>query len=221
MNRTEMRRCGKRYGSEDEASRSKAGLRDGVIPALCRDANCGGWHLPAAPKSATPIARTAPAVPVPAPRAAPGHMRAAVAMVLAQERSIVDAAREFEVDPGRLWDAAWTAAKKVVMDRDDYTCGACGQMAVDVQHRRRRGAGGTSDTAVSLGFSNLTAMCRADHDLADHGRDHELHARGFWLDRGQDPAEFPVFVLAEYGIEARYLLSNGTYTLTSPREAAS
>lgn len=50
MNRAEMRRCGKRYGSEEEALRSKAGQRPGAEVHPCR---CGGVHLsfPPAPRA--------------------------------------------------------------------------------------------------------------------------------------------------------------------------
>lgn len=219
MIRTEMRRCGKQYASEWAARNSK-GWEPGMAAVLCADSRCGCWHLRKAPAPQNPIARsTEPKVKVPAPRAAPGHMRAAVSMVLAQERSIADAAREFSVDAGRLWDAAWAAAKDVVHDRDSETCAACGKRGVDVHHRYRRGTGGTADTGISLAFTNLTLLCREDH-AACHDKDPELYERRFWLTREQDPAEFPVFALTEYGIEARWLLANGKYELTGPREAA-
>ncbi len=49
MNRAEMRRCGKRYRTEDEALRSKAGRVAGAEVTSCR---CDGYHVarPAAPR---------------------------------------------------------------------------------------------------------------------------------------------------------------------------
>lgn len=162
-------------------------------------------------------ASTETKVKIPAPRAAPGHMRAAVAMVLAGERTVADAAREFSVDPSRLEKAAAAEFRRVVMERDSYTCLGDGAPAVDVQHRVARGMGGTSDPAIGFSPANGCGLCRSCHALCET-RDEGMHARGLWLSQHQDPAEFPVFVLAEYGIEARYLLADGTYTLTDPRE---
>lgn len=44
--RTEMRRCGKRYGTEEMALRSKRVLAGAVLPVPCAY-GCGGWHLQA------------------------------------------------------------------------------------------------------------------------------------------------------------------------------
>ena len=154
------------------------------------------------------------------PRARPGSMRSAVVQVLAGGVTIAEAAREHDVDPGRLWDRAWAEAKRVVMDRDHWTCGACGELAVDVHHRYRRGSGGTSDTSVSLSFSNLIGLCRADHDLA-HAKDPGLRDRGFWLRADQKPSEVPVKVPGPFGsYQSLWLLPNGEYSLTSPSEVA-
>jgi hypothetical protein len=50
MNRSEMRRCGRQYSTEEEALRSKAGQRPGAEVTSCR---CGKVHLafPPAPKA--------------------------------------------------------------------------------------------------------------------------------------------------------------------------
>lgn len=56
-----MRRCGKQYGSEDEALRSKAGQGSGVTAEACR-AGCGRWHL-VRPKPA-PVLRLASRTPI-------------------------------------------------------------------------------------------------------------------------------------------------------------
>lgn len=51
MNRSEMRRCGKRFASKDAASRSKAGQQPRAKVESCR---CGGWHVrPAGPSAGT------------------------------------------------------------------------------------------------------------------------------------------------------------------------
>jgi hypothetical protein len=50
VNRTEMRRCGRQYATEEEAFRSKAGGRPGAEVESCR---CGKYHLafPPAPRA--------------------------------------------------------------------------------------------------------------------------------------------------------------------------
>lgn len=57
MNRTPMRRCGRQYGSEEEAFRSRAGQRPGAEVTGCR---CGKFHVtaPAAAPRRKPRPRT-------------------------------------------------------------------------------------------------------------------------------------------------------------------
>jgi hypothetical protein len=43
--RTEMRRCGKRYATEDAARCSKLGLRDDTAVITCWVPGCGKWHV--------------------------------------------------------------------------------------------------------------------------------------------------------------------------------
>jgi hypothetical protein len=154
---------------------------------------------------------------VPAQRARPGAMRAAVTLVLAGQATVAQAARECSVDPGRLDARAWTEVKAVVMERDHWTCQASGNRAVDVHHRIRRGTGGTADPVTAFGTVNLVALSRAMHDRC-HAEDEEMRDRGFQLRTTQDPATMPVLVADEYGNELRWLLAGGGVSLTDPYE---
>ena len=44
MKRSEMRKCGRRYATEDQARHSKRGLTDGAVVIPCA-LGCGGWHV--------------------------------------------------------------------------------------------------------------------------------------------------------------------------------
>jgi hypothetical protein len=147
-------------------------------------------------------------------------MAAAVAMVLAAECTVTQAAREHQVDPGRLDDAAWDGAKLVVLERDGRTCRACGELAVDVHHIIRRGIGGTADPVVAFGTVNLVALCRADHDLC-HAKDPGMYERGFWRWTTETPGVVPVRVPGPFGsYQSLWLLADGEVSVTDPAVAA-
>jgi hypothetical protein len=57
---SEIRRCGKRYGTETEARCSKRGLQQGAMFVPCRVPGCGGWHVTTARKVAAATADTGP-----------------------------------------------------------------------------------------------------------------------------------------------------------------
>ena len=57
ITRTEMRRCGRRYATEDLARCSKRGQRPGAAVARCSLPQCGAWHVgqPGAPRKPLPL----------------------------------------------------------------------------------------------------------------------------------------------------------------------
>lgn len=200
MNRSEMRRCGKRYATPEAASRSK-NWQQGMTPVACR---CGGWHLPKPPAS----------------RAGHGSMQAAVTLVLTGQATVAQAARELEVDPERLELKAAAEFRRTCLERDSYTCQECGELATEVQHRVARGMGGTADPLVAFGLANGVSLCAASHRLAE-ARDEGLHDRGFWLWQTENPAAVPVKVPGPFGsFQSLWLLPNGEVTGTPPSEVA-
>lgn len=58
--RTEMRRCGKRYGTEEMALHSKRGRSGDYLAVPCADELCASWHLRSRPAPVV-AARTAQA----------------------------------------------------------------------------------------------------------------------------------------------------------------
>jgi 5-methylcytosine-specific restriction protein A len=53
----------------------------------------------------------------------------------------------------RGYGSAWDRQRRVVLDRDRYTCGYCGEHATTVDHRKPKAEGGTDDPG------NLVACC--------------------------------------------------------------
>ena len=156
----------------------------------------------------------------PKPRARRGAMQAAVSLVLAGECTVAQAARQHDVDPDRLDDQADAEFRRLVLERDSYTCQECGELATEVQHRVARGMGGTANPRIAFGRANGVSMCRRSHRLAE-ARDEGLYARGFWLWQTQDPETVPVKVPGPFGsFQSLWLLPNGEVTGTDPAEAA-
>ena len=150
----------------------------------------------------------------------------AVARILAAEITIVQGAREIGCNDNYLGRRAWNAAKKAVVKRDNGLCVCCGAEAVDVQHRIRRGSGGSRDPRIAYGMSNLIALCRRCHDLAE-ARDERMHAMGMWLNTWQKPELEPVMLASPGGsgltvyLAADGLGPDGTgYLLSAPEVAA-
>jgi 5-methylcytosine-specific restriction protein A len=170
-------------------------------------------------KRRKPMGRGNVSAPKPkAPAAKRGSMSAAVALVLAGEATAAQAARQFEVDPGRLEGRAWIEAKRIVRERDSRACLSCGRPAVDVHHRILRKAGGTANPVVAFSAQSLVSLCRECHD-ACHAEKPEMRDRGYMLRTGQDPAEVPVCVRSEWGYERFWLLPDGELSRADPREA--
>jgi hypothetical protein len=198
----------KGYPDLDAAMRSKAaGFPGAVIDDQCP---CKLVHvrLPKEPK-----------VKVPAQRAKPGALTAAVALVLAGESTVAEAARQFGCDPAKVDDLAWVEVRSAVFEFWSWTCLNCAELAQDVHHRLPKGAGGTSDPLIAFGRANTCPLCRRCHDLA-HKLDPDLIDRGFLLTTDQDPAEVPVYVRSEWGYERYWLLPNGETSRTSPKGLA-
>lgn len=143
-----------------------------------------------------------------------------VARVLAAEITIVQGAREIGCNDNYLGRRAWNTAKKAVFMRDDGRCVCCGSAAVDVQHRIRRGSGGSRDPKIAYGMSNLIALCRHCHDIAE-ARDEYMRAMGMWLNTWQKPELEPVMLHSEHGPGVRvWLGAQGGYLLEAPEVAA-
>lgn len=154
---------------------------------------------------------------VPAPR---GARAAALSEVLACRATVAEASRVYGCSRQALEEACRKAVQVAVMKRDGWTCQNCGHAACDVQHRIRRGMGGTSDPRIAFGMCNLVALCRPCHDKAERKRDAEMHANGFWLETDQDPAAEPVAALTPSGRVLRWPLADGTYSVTAPEGVA-
>ena len=105
-------------------------------------------------------------------------------------------------------------------DVKDACCEACGRWlgrhGGQIQHRKARKAGGTSQAVISS-VVNGGLLCGTPF-TGCHGqcerRDQDMHDRGWWLEAWQDPVTDPV---TTYGnTEPVYLLLNGTYGDTEP-----
>jgi hypothetical protein len=206
-----MRRCGKRYATLDLAQRSKAGSQESAESGAC-PFGCGGFHV-----------RKAPSAPSPAKadraRSPQGSVKAAVRLVLAGQLTVAQAARVTGANPESVEAAAWREAKRLVMERDSYTCLATGGRAADVHHRVPRGMGGTADPRIAFGLANLVSLTRAAHDLAHKADNPEMAVRGFRLERWQDPALEPLLLFGEHGGATAWLTAGGEYATSCPEKA--
>lgn len=119
--------------------------------------------------------------------------------------------------------------RMLVLERDEYACVACGRSIAggfySIQHRQARGMGGTSDRAVNSPV-NLVVLCGSattpgSCHLACEKRDEEMHARGYWLQSGEDPALVPVMVFSEHGSGLMaWLTHDGGYVFEQPEAGA-
>lgn len=118
-------------------------------------------------------------------------VRSQIADVRAARSTIAQAAREIGCNPNYLGRRVWEETKADVIGRDGMCvrCGAAGPL--DVQHRKARGRGGTSNPETSFGMSNLIALCRPCHE---HVETHRVESRrlGYSVPQWQDPALVPV-----------------------------
>lgn len=146
-------------------------------------------------------------------------MSAPLAMVLAAEATVAQAARIHGVDPDALERLAWETVKAAVMERDGYRCQYSGVPATDVQHRVARGMGGTADPKIAFGMANLVAMSREAHELAEK-RGERMNRYGYWLRRTQDPELEPVITFTPSGWVPVWLTSGGGRSYEPPAERA-
>jgi len=146
-------------------------------------------------------------------------VRDAIARILAGSLSISNAARDIGCSAKYLGRRAWEAAKRATFKRDGNTCANCGKRAKDAQHRIARGMGGSRDPRIAYGLVNLVSLCRDCHELAE-SRDEQMHAKGFWLSSGENPAAVPVTYATPDGPEKRYLTEDGGYSDKPPAVGA-
>lgn len=151
---------------------------------------------------------------------AQGGMSAPLALVLAAECTVAQAARICGCDPDALELAARTAWRTAVMTRDGWRCQNCLRRATDCQHRIRRGIGGTANPAIAFGLANGVALCRPCHDLADRMRDEGMHQRGFRLDTDQDPELVPIVTPTPSGLVRVWLGADGSRSYVAPEGVA-
>lgn len=84
-------------------------------------------------------------------------------------------------------------AKRIVRQRSGDNCERCGGVAVDIHHRRPRGAGGTRDLTINQP-ANLVALCRACHSWCESNRVDATSAGWLVPRRSQlTPRETPIY----------------------------
>lgn len=116
------------------------------------------------------------------------------------------------------------AVRAAIRQRAGFRCEACGiwlgPSGGQCQHRLARGAGGSKDPMVAS-VVNGALLCgtslTGDHGLAE-SRDARMHAEGFWLEHGQDPAAEPILWHAPGGGSGvrKWLTADGGYSDTMP-----
>jgi len=199
--RNEMRKCGKRYDTLEAARASKAGRREGAEARRC-PFGCGGFHVTwPRPSSTGPAADRE--------RSPRGSVKAAVRLVLDGHLTVAQAARVTGAVPESVETAAWKEARRLVLERDSYTCLATGGRAVDVHHRVARQMGGTADPRIAFSLANLVALSRAAHALAHKSDDPEMAVKGYRLGQHQDPEMVPLWLAGEYGGSWIWLTASG------------
>ena len=108
-------------------------------------------------------------------------------------------------------------------DPDNARCEATGvwlgRYGGEIQHRRARGMGGTSDP-VTNSIVNAVLLSKEAHRLAE-SRDEGMNAEGFWLRNGEDPALTPILLHSQNGSGMTvYLGEDGLYHEQAPGEVA-
>lgn len=166
MNRdAPIRPCGKQYGTEEEALRSKAGQRPGAVAKPCR---CGSVHL----TFPAPWSRAVP--PVLSPGAARGREAGRKIAATGKARTASGRAETFPPEVAAL-----------LADRDPW-CVHCGS-PYDLQnhHRRIRGSGGDprSHTHCACNGVRLCALCHVPWAHTEGRR--EAGAQGIVIPRSE------------------------------------
>lgn len=89
----------------------------------------------------------------------------------------------------------------------------CSDRAIEVQHRRARGAGGTTWPGINLPSNGLD-LCRHHHAWAET-RDLVAKQAGLWVSRYDNPALVPLVLP---GMPPKWLTDDGDYQLTEPTD---
>ena len=109
--------------------------------------------------------------------------------------------------------------RQLVLERDGYACVCCGRSIIgqfySLQHRQARGAGG--DSSVPNLITMLGSGTTGCHGRVESRLHPEDHAKGYWLDSGQDPAAEPVMLFSEHGSGiTAWLTADGGYAFEAP-----
>lgn len=108
-------------------------------------------------------------------------------------------------------------------------CEACavhlGEHGGEVQHRVARGMGGTSnpvlDSIVNAALLCGAAALRTGCHARAEARNADMHERGFWLRRGEDPAAVPIKTASPLGFWVTvWLDADGGYSTVTPKAVA-
>jgi len=122
------------------------------------------------------------------------------------------------------------AVKDAVRKRAGDRCEACGTGVPpgygNFQHRLARKSGGRRGAMKALigSIVNATLLCgtpqSGDHGLCE-ARDPHMHAQGFWLEEGQDPAAEPIMLHGRGGSGMKvWLTPEGGYSTEPPEGVA-
>jgi hypothetical protein len=186
--RTEMRRCGRRYKTEVDAALSKGALVGGKTPFECPLPGCGGWHL----REAMPGEPRGLARKVQADTGFPPAVKLAIR------------ARAGDGDP----DNAVCEACGVWL----------GRYGGEIQHIIARGSGGTSLPEIGSVVNGCLLCGCAALRTGCHGRcekrDPEMNERGFWRLHGERPGTTPLEMHGRDGGFTRWLTPDGHYSTT-------
>jgi len=176
---------------------------------------CGECERDAVARSSAKQLRVANGLPDRRIRHNQKAVNAAIKSVREGSVSIAQAAREVGCHPNYLGRRIWNVVKRDVFSRDDAQCVACGELAVDVQHRIARGNGGTRDSSIAYGMPNLISLCRACHETCE-ARDRHMHAAGYWLYSWQDPVHEPVMLQGFGGGQIAWPSCDGEWLTYEP-----
>jgi 5-methylcytosine-specific restriction endonuclease McrA len=91
----------------------------------------------------------------------------------------------------------WETARKQALLRDGGRCRRCLREAADVHHRRPKQRGGTKNTEILYGLSNLISVCRPCHSWI-HSHPVDAYEQGWLVHSWQNPEDVPVRTEGKY-----------------------